>query len=47
MDWYLYKIKCLVENIFARLKHFRGITTRYDKSNPGYEKSVALACIFI
>lgn len=24
MDWYLYKIRHLVENIFARLKHFRG-----------------------
>lgn len=27
MDWYLYKIRYLVENTFARLKQFRGIAT--------------------
>ena len=47
MDWYLYKIRHLVENTFARLKHFRGIATRYDKLKRNYENSVALACIFI
>ena len=31
MDWCLYKYRHLVENIFARLKHFRAIATRYDK----------------
>ena len=30
MDWYLYKIRHLVENTFARLKHQRAIATRYD-----------------
>ena len=43
MDWYLYKIRHLVENAFARLKHFRGIATRYDKLKQSYENSVALA----
>lgn len=47
MDWYLYKIRHLIENTFARLKHFRGIATRYDKLKQNYENSVALACIFI
>ncbi len=47
MDWYLYKIRHLVENTFARLKQFRGIATRYDKLKRNYENSVALACIFI
>ena len=47
MDWYLYKIRHLVENTFARLKHFRGVATRYDKLKRNYENSVALACIFI
>ena len=28
MDWYLYKIRHLVENAFARLKHYRAIATR-------------------
>lgn len=47
VDWYLYKIRHLVENAFARLKQFRGIATRYDKLKQSYENSVALACIFI
>ena len=47
MDWYLYKIRHLVENTFARLKQFRGIATRYDKLKRNYENSVALPCIFI
>jgi transposase len=29
MDWCLYKYRHLVENAFARLKHFRSIATRY------------------
>jgi transposase len=47
IDWYLYKIRHLVENTFARLKQFRGIATPYDKLKRNYENSVALACIFI
>ena len=46
MDWYLYKIRHLVENMFCRLKQFRGIATRYDKLKRNYQSSVALACIF-
>jgi transposase len=47
MDWYLYKIRHLVENMFCRLKQFRGIATRYDKLKRNYQSSVALACIFL
>ena len=47
MDSYLYKIKHLVENMFCRLKQFRGIATRYDKLKRTYQSSVALACIFL
>ena len=47
MDWYLYKIRHLVENAFCRLKQFRGIATRYDKLKRNYQSAVALACIFI
>ena len=47
MDWYIYKIRHLVENTFARLKHFRGIATRYDKLKQHYENTVALACAYI
>ena len=47
MDWYIYKIRHLVENAFCRLKQFRGIATRYDKLKRNYQSAVALACIFI
>lgn len=46
-DWHLYKYRHLVENAFARLKHFRGVATRYDKLARNYESVVALACAFI
>ena len=44
MDWGLYKYRHLVENIFARLKHFRAIATRYDKLKRNYASMLALAC---
>lgn len=47
MDWYLYKIRHLVKNTFARLKQFRGISTQYDKLKQNYENSVPLAFIFM
>ena len=47
MDWGLYKYRHLVENVFARLKHFRAIATRYDKLNRNYASMVALACGYL
>lgn len=47
LNWYLYRCRHLVENAFARLKHFRGIATRYDKLKDSYEAAVILACVFI
>ena len=47
MDWALYKHRHLVENVFARLKHFRAIATRYDKLKRNYQGMLALACSFI
>lgn len=47
MDWGLYKYRHLVENIFARLKHFRAIATRYDKLKRNYASLVALACGYL
>jgi transposase len=44
MDWCLYKYRHLVENVFARLKHFRAIATRYDKLKRNYASMVAMAC---
>lgn len=47
MDWALYKYRHLVENIFARLKHFRSIATRYDKLKRNYASMLALACGYL
>ena len=44
MDWGLYKYRHLVENLFARIKHFRGLATRFDKLKRNYVSVVAMAC---
>ena len=44
---YLYGLHHMVENVFARLKHFRGIATRFDKLARNYKAMLRLACIFI
>ena len=46
-DGYLYRLRHLVENAFARLKHFRAIATRYDKLARNYKAMLRLAYIFI
>ena len=47
MDWGLYRYLHLVENIFARLKHYRAVASRYDKLKRNYESVVAMACAFL
>jgi transposase len=47
LDWDLYKLRHLVENTIARLKHFRAIATRYDKLKRNYVGMVSLACAFM
>ncbi|KGJ88405.1 transposase IS4 family protein [Colwellia psychrerythraea] len=47
IDWCLYKYRHLVENAFARLKHFRAISTRYDKLKLQFESMLSLACSMI
>lgn len=37
MDWGLYKYRHLVENVFARLKLYRAVATRYDKLKRNFE----------
>jgi len=37
----------LVENAFAKLKHYRAVATRYDKLTRHYESIVSLACAFL
>lgn len=45
MDWYLYKIRHLVENAFANCKQFRAVATRYDKLLVCYQGTLALAFV--
>jgi len=47
VDGCLYKYRHWVENVFARLKHFRSIATRYDKLKRNYESMLAMACGFL
>ncbi|MFO1258470.1 MAG: IS5 family transposase [Gammaproteobacteria bacterium] len=47
IDWSLYKYRHLVENVFARLKHFRAIATRYDKLKRNYASMLAIACSYL
>lgn len=46
-DSHLYKLRHLVENLFARLKHFRSIATRFEKLARNYKSMVYLACSII
>ncbi|AYA40254.1 IS5 family transposase [Xenorhabdus nematophila] len=47
IDKCLYRYRHLVENAFARIKHFRAIATRYDKLERNYASMVALAFIIV
>jgi transposase len=46
-DSYLYKLRHLVENLFARLKHFRSIATRFEKLARNFRSMLFLACTLI
>lgn len=46
-DQHLYKERHRIENLFARLKSFRRIATRYEKLQITFSSMVALACIVI
>jgi transposase len=41
---WLYRQRNLVERFFNRIKHFRGIATRYDKCSENYLAAVKLIC---
>ena len=47
LDWGLYKYRHLVENAFARIKHFRAISTRYDKLERNFSSMLALAFVIM
>lgn len=47
MDWCLYKYRHLVENAFARIKHYRAISSRYDKLARNYASMLSLAFLMM
>jgi transposase len=46
-DTYLYRARHAAENLFAKLKQFRSLATRYDKLTRNYAAMVAIACVVI
>ena len=44
-DKELYKERNLVERFFARIKHYRGLATRYEKTAESYLALFHLACV--
>jgi len=46
-DRHLYKARHLIENFFAKLKQFRAIATRYDKTARNFLSGVHLAAAAI
>ncbi len=43
----LYKARHLIENFFAKLKQFRAIATRYDKTARNFLAAIHLAAAVI
>lgn len=46
-DWCLYGARHAIENLFNKLKHFRAVATRYDKTARSFLAMLTLACIVI
>jgi transposase len=46
-DSHLYKQRHLIENLFARLKHFRSVATRFEKLARNYRGIVYIACALV
>jgi transposase len=46
-DKHLYKSRHLIENFFAKLKQYRGIATRYDKTARNFLSAIYLAASVI
>ena len=43
----MYKARHLIENFYCRLKHFRAIATRYDKTARNFLAAIHLASAII
>lgn len=46
-DRYLYRARHLIENFFAKLKQYRAIATRYDKTAQSFLGAIYMAAIVI
>jgi transposase len=46
-DKVMYQWRHLVENYFAKIKEFRGIATRYDKTDTSFQANVNLVAAII
>ena len=46
-DRHLYKARHLIENFFAKLKQYRAIATRYDKTARNFLGAIHLACAVV
>ena len=46
-DRHLYKARHLIENFFARLKQYRAIATRYDKTARNFLGAIHLAAAMV
>jgi transposase len=42
-----YRWRHLIENDFSKIKEFRAVNTRYDKTEPSYNATITLAAIMI
>jgi transposase len=47
LDQHIYKERHLIENFFAKLKQFRAIATRYDKTARNFLAAIHLAATII
>jgi transposase len=46
-DWGKYRWRHLIENYFSKIKEFRSVNTRYDKTDLSYKATINLAAIVI
>lgn len=46
-DKTMYRWRHLIENYFAKIKEFRGIATRYDKTDTSYAANINLVATII
>lgn len=47
MDLLSYKAQHLAKNVFAKLRNYSTVTTRFDKLKRSYKNTRALACPYI